>query len=40
MVKAMGGNDKLAANIVALTTVGSTLSITLGVFLLHWLKLV
>lgn len=40
MVKAMGGNDKLAANIVALTTVGSTLSITLGVFLLHWYGLV
>lgn len=40
MVKAMGGNDKLAANIVALTTVGSTLTITAGVFFLHWLQLV
>ena len=40
MVKAMGGNDKLAANIVALTTVGATLTITFGVFILHWLQLV
>ncbi|MBB1487016.1 AEC family transporter [Oceanospirillum sediminis] len=40
MVKAMGGNDKLAANIVALTTAASTLTITLGVFLLHWQGLV
>jgi len=40
MAKAMGANGALAANIVALTTVGSTLTVTLGVFLLHWLQLV
>lgn len=32
MVKAMGGDDRLAANIIALTTLMASLTITLGVF--------
>ncbi|MDI9245278.1 AEC family transporter [Marinobacter sp. CHS3-4] len=34
MVKALGGNERLAANIVAMTTLAASLTITLGVFLL------
>ena len=34
MARAMGGNSSLAANIVALTTVASLLTCTLGIFLL------
>ncbi len=36
MARAMGGNAVLAANIVALTTLLGTLSISLGVFVLHF----
>ncbi len=39
MARAMGSNASLAANIVALTTVFATLTISLGVFLLHWIGL-
>lgn len=39
MARAMGGNAILAANIVALTTLFGTLSISLGVFALHWFGL-
>ncbi len=35
MVKALGGNDRLAANIVALTTLMASVTITIGVFLLR-----
>lgn len=35
MVKAMNGNDRLAANIVALTTLVASVTITLGVFVLR-----
>lgn len=35
MVKALGGNERLAANIVALTTLAASLTITLGVFVLR-----
>lgn len=35
MVKALGGNDRLAANIVALTTLMASITITLGVFALR-----
>lgn len=35
MVKALGGNDRLAANIIALTTLTASVTITLGVFLLR-----
>lgn len=35
MVKAMNGNDKLAANIIALTTLGSIVSVSLGVMILR-----
>jgi len=35
MVKALGGNAKMAANIIALTTLAASLTITLGVFLLQ-----
>lgn len=34
MVKAMGGNDRMAANIIALTTLAASITVTLGVFLL------
>lgn len=34
MVKALGGNDKLAANIIALTTLVASVTVTLGVFAL------
>ncbi|WP_114416347.1 AEC family transporter [Marinospirillum perlucidum] len=39
MARAMGGNAALAANIVALTTLLGTLSISLGVFVLHFIGL-
>jgi len=35
MVKAMQGNDRLAANIVALTTLMASVTVTVGVFLLR-----
>jgi hypothetical protein len=35
MVKAMQGNDRLAANIVALTTLMASVTVTAGVFLLR-----
>lgn len=35
MVKAMKGNDKLAANIIALTTLGSIVSVSLGIMILR-----
>lgn len=35
MVKALGGNDRLAANIIALTTLLASVTVTLGVFLLQ-----
>ncbi|NMT64807.1 AEC family transporter [Marinobacter orientalis] len=35
MVKALGGNDRLAANIVALTTLMASITVTLGVFILR-----
>lgn len=35
MVKALGGNERLAANIIALTTLMASITITLGVFLLR-----
>lgn len=35
MAQAMGGNAKLAANIIAITTIGSSLTVTVGVFILQ-----
>lgn len=35
MVKALGGNDRLAANIIALTTLMASVTVTLGVFALR-----
>ena len=35
MVKALGGNDKLAANIIALTTLLASVTVTMGVFVLQ-----
>jgi predicted permease len=35
MVKALGGNDRLAANIVAMTTLLASVTVTLGVFVLR-----
>ncbi|MBN7769174.1 AEC family transporter [Marinobacter daepoensis] len=35
MVKAIGGNDRLAANIIALTTLLASVTITIGVFILQ-----
>lgn len=35
MVKALGGNDRLAANIVGLTTLLASITVTLGVFILR-----
>ena len=35
MVKALGGNDRLAANIIALTTLLASITVTLGVFVLR-----
>lgn len=39
MARAMGGNASLAANIIALTTIGSLLSCTAGIFILSSLSL-
>lgn len=35
MVKALGGNDRMAANIVAMTTLLASVTVTLGVFVLQ-----
>ena len=35
MVKALGGNDRLAANIIALTTLMASITVTVGVFALR-----
>ncbi|PHQ16840.1 AEC family transporter [Marinobacter profundi] len=35
MVKAVGGNDKLAANIIAMTTLMASITVTAGIFLLR-----
>ncbi|MDN6320114.1 MAG: AEC family transporter [Marinobacter sp.] len=35
MAKALGGNDRLAANIIAITTLMASVTITLGVFILR-----
>jgi len=35
MVKALGGNDRMAANIVALTTLMASITVTAGVFILQ-----
>ncbi|WP_323752285.1 AEC family transporter [Marinobacter sp.] len=35
MVKALGGNDRMAANIIALTTLMASVTVTLGVFALR-----
>lgn len=40
MVEAMGGDARLAANIVALTTLASSLTISTGVFALRALGLI
>jgi predicted permease len=40
MVRAMGGNAALAANIIALTTLGSLLTTSLGVVVLRSLRLI
>lgn len=40
MARSMGGNSVLAANIIALTTVLSTLTCTLGIIVLNSLKLI
>lgn len=40
MVKALGGNDRLAANIIALTTLLASVTITAGVFILRSVGLV
>ncbi|TEW56210.1 AEC family transporter [Psychromonas sp. RZ22] len=40
MARAMGHNADLAANIVAMTTIGSLLTCSLGVSLLYWLQLI
>ena len=37
MVKAMGGNAALAANIIAMTTLMASVTITLGIFALRLL---
>lgn len=37
MVKALGGNDRLAANIIALTTLLASVTVTVGVFVLRLL---
>lgn len=39
MVRALGGNDRLAANIIALTTLLASVTVTLGVFVLQSLAL-
>ena len=40
MVRAMGGNATLAANIIALTTLGSLLTTSAGVWLLRGVGLI
>ena len=40
MVRAMGGNASLAANIIALTTLGSILTTSAGVMVLRWLGVI
>jgi predicted permease len=35
MVKALGGNDRMAANIIALTTLLASVTVTAGVFILQ-----
>ncbi len=40
MARAMGGNSELAANIIALTTVLSLITCTLGIFILSSLQLI
>ncbi|WP_117233205.1 AEC family transporter [Vibrio maerlii] len=40
MARAMGGNSKLAANIIALTTVASLVTCTFGLFLLSSMQLI
>ncbi|QJQ95338.1 MULTISPECIES: AEC family transporter [Halomonadaceae] len=40
MVKAMGGNAKLAANIIAISTLMASVTVTAGVFLLQVLSLI
>jgi hypothetical protein len=35
MVKGIGGNYKLAANIIALTSLGSIISVSLGIMILR-----
>jgi predicted permease len=35
MVRALGGNDRMAANIIALTTLLASVTITLGVFVIQ-----
>jgi hypothetical protein len=40
MARAMGGNAPLAANIIALTTVCSLITCTLGIFVLSTLELI
>jgi len=39
MARAMGHNADLAANIIAMTTIGSLITCSLGVSLLYWLQL-
>jgi predicted permease len=40
MARSMGGNSVLAANIIAMTTVLSTLTCTLGIIMLNSLDLI
>jgi predicted permease len=40
MVKALGGNDRLAANIVAMTTLMASVTVTVGVFILKGAELI
>ena len=40
MAKAFKSNDKLAANIIVITTFASMFTLSLGLFLLKWLGLV
>ena len=39
MARAMGHNSDLAANIIAMTTIGSLITCSLGVSFLYWLQL-
>lgn len=40
MAKSLGGNEKLAGNIVVLSTVGSVLTISTGIFILRFFELI